>query len=218
MRSITRTPATTISFGPGDYMFCSFKTNGPVNLNPTSSQAVRIFIDTPTSSRCSSFVSHSGRSALGSFTASKGITGILLAATHPSQAQVYVVGNGTEDGTTVTSTATGLANGQAFFLYAPQSNATVSSTPSCVLTICAGSGRWPGRSSANNLTVTATAITEDLGLLNYPLSTTLGPFYIKQYIECQPQYPLPTPDPSSGLLTDARPGSIRNLERRWRCV
>jgi hypothetical protein len=40
-------------------------------------------------------------------------------------------------------------------------------------------------------------VTSDLGLLNYPLSSTLGPFYVKQYIECQPQYPLPA-DPTSG--------------------
>jgi hypothetical protein len=186
----------TISFGPGDYVFCSFQTNGPVNLNPSSSQAVRIFIDSPTSSRCSSFASHSGVNA-GNFTASKGVTNV-LAATHPSQAQVYVVGNGTPGGTTVTSTSIGLANGQGMFLYAPLSNATISAQPSCVLTICTGVGVLAGAFVANNLTITATAITQDLGLLNYPLSGTLGPFHVKQYIECSPQYPLPSPDPTSG--------------------
>jgi hypothetical protein len=36
-------------------------------------------------------------------------------------------------------------------------------------------------------------VTEDLGLLNYPLSNTLGPFHVKQYVECPPANPLPSP-------------------------
>jgi hypothetical protein len=34
--------------------------------------------------------------------------------------------------------------------------------------------------------VSGTAIVQDLGLLNYPLSSALGPFNVKQYIECTP--------------------------------
>lgn len=189
---------SSISFSPGDYVFCSFQSNGPVNINPTwppssGLGAVRIFIDNPHSSRCSGYTG----SNPGSFIASKGVTNT-LAATDPSQAQVYVVGNGSPGGTTVTSTATGLAAGQGMFLYAPQSNVTVSALPSCVLNVCTGLGTLAGAYVGNTLTVSASTITQDLGVLNYPLSSSLGPFYIKQYIECTPQYPLPSPDPTSG--------------------
>jgi hypothetical protein len=185
------TTGTPITFGPGDYVFCSFQTNGIVNVNPISTQAVRIFIDSPSSSRCSGFVAHNGVSA-GSFVASKGV-GNALAATHPSQAQIYVVGNGTNGGTSVTMTANGLTLGQSAFVYAPTSNVTVDSSA-----LGLGIGTLAGGFVGYNVTVSATAITQDLGLLNYPLSTTLGPFHVQQYIECQPQYPLPSPDPTSG--------------------
>lgn len=200
--------ATTLSFAPGDYVFCSFYSAGPVNMNPSGLGAVRIFIDSPHSTNCSGFRAHNGISA-GSFSAAKGVTN-LLASTHPSQAQVYVVGdassywsNSTTPDTSVTATASGLASGQGVFVYAPQSTVTVSSTPSCLAVIgisltCTGVGTLSGAYVGYNLTATGTLISEDLGLLNYPLSTTLGPFYVKQYIECTPQYPLPTPDPSTG--------------------
>lgn len=202
--------STTLSFAPGDYVFCSFYSAGPVNLNPsTSSGAVRIFIDSPQSSRCSGFTPHDSINKAGSFYAGKGVTN-LLATTHPSQAQIYVVGDpssawsssSTPD-TSFSSTATGLANGQAMFVYAPQSTVTVSSTPSCVAVIgisvtCSGVGTLSGAFVGYNLNASATTITEDLGLLNYPLSTTLGPYYVKQYIECPPQFPLNDANPASG--------------------
>jgi hypothetical protein len=194
--------STTVSFAPGDYVFCSFYSAGPVNMNPSwppsaSRGAVRIFIDSPSSSRCSGYSAHDSVTSAGNFYAAKGITNT-LAATHPSQAQVYVVGNGSPDGTSVTSTANGLASGQGAFIYAPTSNVTVSALPSCVLTVCTGAGTLSGAVIGWDLTVSATTIAQDLGLLNYPLSSTLGPFRVKQYIECSPQYPLPSPDPTSG--------------------
>jgi hypothetical protein len=190
------TTGTPISFGPGDYVFCSFQTNGIVNLNPTSTQAVRIFIDSPASNRCSGFVGHNGVSA-GNFIATKGV-GNVLAATHPSQAQIYVAGNGISSGgtpnTTVTMTASsGLTAGQGAFVYAPTSAVTVDSS-----LLGTGIGTLFGSYVGYNLTVSATAVSQDLGLLNYPLSSTLGPFYIKQYIECAPQYPLSATDPANG--------------------
>jgi hypothetical protein len=185
------TSTKTISFGPGDYVFCSFHSAGPVNLNPTSTQAVRIFIDSPSTSRCSGFAGHNGITG-GSFTANKGV-GNLLAATHPSQGQIYVVGNGTNDGTSVTMTGSGLSLGQSAFVYAPSSNVTVDSS-----TLGTGLGALAGAFVGYDVTVSASTISQDLGLLNYPLSNVLGPFYVKQYIECAPQYPLPSPDPTSG--------------------
>jgi hypothetical protein len=199
---------TALSFGPGDYVFCSFQTNGPVNLNPTSVQAVRIFIDTPSSARCKNFVNHTGTlptsfvAGPGSFIATQGAGGNplagTLAATHPSQDQIYVAGNGTNNGTTAYVTGSSLLSGQALFLYAPTSNVTVSAGLTCVLTVCVNAGTIAGAIVGYDVTVSGTAVTEDLGLLNYPLSSTLGPFRVQQYIECSPQYPLSTTDPANG--------------------
>jgi hypothetical protein len=204
--------STTVSFAPGDYVFCSFYSAGPVSISPTwpagNGGAVRIFIDSPQSSRCSGFATHDGIKA-GSFYAGKGVTN-LLATTHPSQAQIYVVGdpssawsNSSTPDTSVTATATGLVSGQGMFVYAPQSTVTVTSTPSCVVVLglsvtCSGAGTLAGALVGYNTNVSATAITEDLGLLNYPLSTTLGAYYVKQYIECPPQFPLDDSNPASG--------------------
>jgi hypothetical protein len=153
-------------------------------------------------------VSHNGISA-GSFAANKGVTN-LLATTHPSQAQIYVVGdsssywsNSSTPNTSVTSTASGLASGQAMFVYAPLSTVTVSTTPACVAVIgisvtCSGVGTLAGGFIGYNTNVTATAITEDLGLLSLPLSTSLGVFRVQQYIECPAANTLPSPDPTSG--------------------
>jgi hypothetical protein len=179
-----------ISFGPGDYVFCSFYANGPVSLNPTSTEAVRIFIDSPNSSRCSGFVSHDGIGA-GSFTATRGV-GNLLAGTHPSQGQIYVTGTPVQShkpSTSVTMTASSsLRLGQAAFVYAPQSSVTVDSSA------LAGSlGTLWGSFIGYNLTVSAAVVDQDLGLLNYPLSDTLGPFHVQQYVECSSAYPLPSP-------------------------
>jgi hypothetical protein len=199
---------TTLSFAPGDYVFCSFYSAGPVNMNPSwppsaGLGAVRIFIDSPRSANCSGFHGHNGISA-GSFTATRGVTN-LLASTHPSQAQIYLVGDdpahwsdsSTPD-TSVTATAGGLANGQAAFVYAPQSTVTVSSTPACsvvfrVRVTCSGVGSLSGAYIGYDLNVSAASVAQDLGLLNYPLSNSLGPFHVKRYVECPAAYPLPSP-------------------------
>lgn len=178
-------PLTTLTFQPGDYVFCSFNTNGPVSIAATNSTVpVRIFIDSPSSSRCSSFVAHNGISA-GSFTASKGVGNVLSTLT-PAQAQIYVVGNGTNNGTTVTSTA-GLGLGQAFFLYAPTSNVTVSSPVLITGTIV-----------GYDVTASTILYTQSLGLNNYSLYSGIGAFHVQKYVECTPKYPLPAPDPTVG--------------------
>jgi hypothetical protein len=192
----------TLAFQPGDYVFCDFQYNGTVNLNAASTQAVRIFIDNPNSSRCSGHGSHpsSGQptgfqTTYGNFVATHGV-GNLLGATHPSQAQVYVVGNGTNDGTVAYATGDsnllGTLSGEYMFLYAPTSNVTVTGGQSCVLGTCVNAGTLSGAFIGYDVDASATAITEDLGLLNYPLSSTLGPFHVKQYVECSPVYPLPS--------------------------
>jgi hypothetical protein len=88
------------------------------------------------------------------------------------------------------------------FVYAPQSNVTVSALPACTHgllgTTCVGVGVLAGGFVGYNVTVSATVITQDLGLLSYPLSSSLGVWRVQQYIECTPKYPLPSPDPTSG--------------------
>jgi hypothetical protein len=75
---------------------------------------------------------------------------------------------------------------------------TVSTGQTCILGTCVIVGTLAGAYIGYDLTVSATAVTQDLGLLNYPLSTSLGPIRVKQYMECTPQYPLPSPDPTTG--------------------
>jgi hypothetical protein len=193
----------TLTFQPGDYVFCDFQYNGNVTLNASSLQAVRIFIDSPSSSRCSGHGSHASsgvtgfQTTYGNFVATKGV-GNVLGLTHPSQAQVYVTGNGTNNGTVAYSTGSTLLSSQDMFLYAPTSNVTVFGGQTCILGTCVNTGTLAGAFIGYDLNVSGTAVVEDLGLLNYPLSSTLGPFYVKQYVECKPQYPLPSPDPTSG--------------------
>jgi len=187
-----------LTFQPGDYVFCDFQYNGSVSLNAASAQAVRIFIDNPGSSRCpGNAATHSGsqptgfQRGYGNFVATHGI-GNVLGLTHPSQAQVYVVGNGTNDGTAAYVTGDSTLSSQDMFLYAPTSNLTVTGGQTCVLGTCVNSGTLSGAFIGYDVDASATAITEDLGLLNYPLSNTLGPFHVKQYVECSPAYPLPS--------------------------
>jgi hypothetical protein len=107
------------------------------------------------------------------------------------------VGNGTNDGTVAYSTGDSTLSSQDMFLYAPTSNVTVTGGQTCLGGTCVNSGTLSGAFIGYDVDASATAITEDLGLLNYPLSNTLGPFHVKQYIECSPAYPLPS-DATSG--------------------
>jgi hypothetical protein len=187
------TNGAQLNLAPGDYVFCSLQTNGPINVTASGSSApVRIFIDSPTSPRCASFASHSARSGYqtgaGSFVALQGVGGLvggLTSTLTPSQIQIYDVGNGTGDGTTVTSSGS-VAN--AFFLYAPNSNVSVSSTVS-----------FAGTVIGYDVTMQTLVYTQDLGLNNYPLSSTLGIFHIAQYAQC----PVPTSLLTGTVATDA---------------
>jgi hypothetical protein len=192
----------TLTFQPGDYVFCDFQWAGYVNFNSSTSSPVRIFIDNPSSSRCSGYTAPTGQSAPfqnfgGNFIATKGVNNVLGVA-HPSQAQVYLVGDSTSGHTVAYTTGDSTLSSQAMFMYAPKSTVTVNGGQTCVLGTCVDAGTIAGAFIGYDVNASATAVTEDIGLLNYPLSGTLGPFYVKQYIECAPSYPLPTPDPTSG--------------------
>lgn len=215
------TDGSAVNLGPGDYVFCSFETNGPVNANPTTSTPVRIYIDNPASPRCSGFVNHVGavapfQAVPGNFVASQGV-GNLLGALAPSRVQIVVLGDqkpnnstGNRNGMTfVTSTASGVLNsfgGQAFFLWAPESTVTLSASVALGV-----GGALAGSFTGYDMNLTAAVVTQDLGLFRYPLAnnigiplvsppgsssstqtqTQYGIFRITQTLECTPRYPPP---------------------------
>jgi hypothetical protein len=182
-----------LTLAPGDYVFCSFQTNGTINVTATANSApVRIFVDSPTSSKCNQFASHASppigfQAGAGSFVATKGIGGLVGGVTGtltPSQVQVYVVG--TSSHTTV-ATAGPASAANAFFLYAPQSLVTVASLVSFAGTVVG----W-------DVTMNTILYTQDLGLNNYPVSSSLGIFHVSQYAQCSHTV---TSNTQSGLLT-----------------
>ncbi len=84
--------AESVTFAPGDYVFCNFNvTAGTVNVNPTASAPVRIFVDSPNSTRCKSNGLGSNQ---GNFTAATGINNLLSGTVAPSVFQIYVQGDG----------------------------------------------------------------------------------------------------------------------------
>jgi hypothetical protein len=164
-----------------DYVFCSLWTNGPITLaagTSNESLPVRVFIDNPSSTRCKGFKEYKTKTKpeeavkAGSFYAGLGVGGLVggFAQTlSPSQVQIYLVGNGTNDETSFTSTS-GASN--AFFLYAPQSLVNVSAFT------------FGGTLLGYDTTIYATVYTQDLGLNNYPLSNSYGVFHIAGYTQC----------------------------------
>ena len=176
----------TLTLGGGDFVFCSVSVaaGGTLNTSLTSSSPTRIFIDNPTGSRCAG--STGNLSLLGSLNTIN-VT--------PSQLQIYMTGNGTPGGTTATINTSLLSGTPAFFLYAPDTNVT--------MTYTLFQGNIIGHDVAMNgycvtvlglcLVPSATnVLTQDLGLFNMPLSASVGIFTRKQYIQCTPVEPVAT--------------------------
>ncbi|MDQ6779310.1 MAG: hypothetical protein M3071_24490 [Actinomycetota bacterium] len=166
----------TLTLAPGDYVFCSLQTNGPITTSVTATSApVRIFIDSPTSSRCNGFSPHAARSGYqtgaGSFVATSGLGGV-SGTISPTQVQVYDVGNTTPGPGMGTIVTTGGSLAGGFFLYAPESQVTIASTI------------FSGTVIGYDVTMQATTYTQSLGLNQYPLSSTLGVFHGAQYVQC----------------------------------
>ncbi|MCW3065474.1 MAG: hypothetical protein JWN32_2646 [Solirubrobacterales bacterium] len=186
------TNSATVNFGPGDYVFCDFNaTSGTLNFNATAAAPVRIFIDSPTSTRCSG---NSG--SQGNFVAKKGVQNALAGlanATGATGLQIYVVGNGTYNGTTVEIDGTNPGVIQSAIVYAPKSQ--VSETAGCLLFLCIG---LEGSVIGYDTTINATLFTQDLELSNYPLYAGLGAFHVQKYVECAASYPLSPTNPTSG--------------------
>jgi Tfp pilus assembly protein PilX len=187
----------SVTFQPGDYVFCDFSvTGGTVNVNPSSSAPVRIFIDNPNSTRCKS---PNGVSPEGNFKATTGINNLLSGATAPSGLQIYLVGDGGgyDNATTVnigvTTTCKTFLLGvcvaantpatQSMVLYAPTSAVTVD-TGACVIAGVCAAGDYSGALVGDNVTIRAGTITEDLDLGNYPLYVGVNVFRPIQHIEC----------------------------------
>jgi Tfp pilus assembly protein PilX len=176
----------TLTLGGGDFVFCSVSVaaGGTLNTSLTSSSPTRIFIDNPQGSDCGG--STGNLSLLGSLN---------TVNVSPSQLQIYMTGNGTPGGTTATINTSLLSGTPAFFLYAPDTNVT--------MTYATFQGNIIGHDVAMNgycvtvlgvcLVPSATnVLTQDLGVFNMPLSASVGVFTRKQYVQCTPVEPPPT--------------------------
>jgi hypothetical protein len=194
--------AESVTFAPGDYVFCNFNvTAGTVNVNPTASAPVRIFIDNPNSTRCKSNGLGSNQ---GNFTAATGIKNLLSGTVAPSVFQVYVAGDGGgyDNATTVnigdsavctltvlgTCTTMSTPVTQSMVIYAPTSAVTVN-TGVCLVKVGAvctlgAAGVFSGALIGDNVNITASTITQDLDLGNYPLYNGISVFRPVQYIQC----------------------------------
>ncbi|MGI8801211.1 MAG: hypothetical protein ACR2KV_03430 [Solirubrobacteraceae bacterium] len=188
--------SNNLVFTPGDYILCDFKATGgsvSTNIPAASTTPVRIFIDSPTSSRCSS---NGLGGSQGNFTSSVGVANVISGATAligSSQLQIYLAGNGTAHGTQVTITGPALTSlTYSMFLYAPLSDVTLSNAA-----LVAGNyiGDDVTMSPLAGLTL---ALTQNVGLNNYTLANGVGVFHVAHYTECTPVYPLPEPDPTVG--------------------
>jgi hypothetical protein len=187
----------SVTFAPGDYVFCSFNaTGGSITANPSANGPVRIYIDSPSSSRCAADKAH-GDGQIGNFYDTVGFsngllgTGGVLAA---SGVQVYVVGDGSYDGDTTvqigpTSTG-GLLSLSALtygaIVYAPTSKVTVNVPALCVIScnLISSGGVFEGAVIGYDTTVNALLITQDLDIGNYPLYAGINAFRVTQYIQC----------------------------------
>jgi hypothetical protein len=192
----------TLTLKPGnDYVFCSLATNGPITLEAGASNEslpVRIFLDNPTSSRCSGFTSYETELNFkepkvkiepGSFYAGQGIgslVGGIAKTLSPSQIQVYLAGSETADGTKFVSTSSAPT---AFFLYAPSSEVHMSSST------------FAGTLMGYDTTIYSTFYTQDLGLNSYPLSNSYGVFHVAGYTQCSP--PVTAEQVKKGGLTSS---------------
>lgn len=186
----------TAELPPGDYTFCNFSaTGGTLEANPTSSAAVRIFIDSPTSSRCSGDGYTQNGSGVwngGNFTALSGIDNLLEPTSPtgntlaPSGVQIYVANTGAND-TTVqigpTTESTSLQSVYGLIVYAPASSVTVNVPAACVLTVCTG-GVLDGSIVGDTVSISALTTTEDLDIGNYPLYSGVNAFHPVEYIQC----------------------------------
>ena len=193
----------TLKLGPGTYVFCNVDIGSGATLEGptgTSTGAVQIYVLSPGSSQCSANGSGpnevqgtacTGSDSEGNFVAaggiSNGVPGLvdgISSTVDPSNFQVYVAGD-TGDSLTVDKNcqprtqvsigASGLNVSQAFIVYAPRSNVSV--TTNLI---------FEGAVVGWNVQLTALAILQDLDLGNYPLSAVVNSYQPAQTISCAP--------------------------------
>jgi Tfp pilus assembly protein PilX len=199
----------TATFAAGDYVFCNFNaTGGTLNTSPSSTTPVRIFILPPNQAPCSGYSYTAAQEIsgkVGDFNASQGLNNSLLGMVNnlsnildPSGVQIYVSGDGSYDNVTSvnignSSTCTGLgllgicvaatAPDEGMLVYAPTSSVAVN-TKSCVLALVCAAGAFSGSIVGDNVTVGATAITQDLDIGNYPVEGGANALRVSQYVLC----------------------------------
>jgi Tfp pilus assembly protein PilX len=173
---LTLTGTQSLTLGGGDYVFCgvSVGSSATLNTSPTASAPTRIFIDSPSSSRCTA-VSSSGNLSLQGRLSTINLS--------PSALQIYMVGNGTPGGTTASIDLGLLSGTPAFFLYAPDTDVTMRSF--------LFQGNIIGHDVTMIADVALQTVTQDLNLSNLPLSSSIGLFTRKQYIQCKGTEPAP---------------------------
>jgi hypothetical protein len=189
----------SVTFQAGDYVFCNFSATGSstINVNPSASTPVRIYIDSPTSNRCKNngYTETGGVWNGGNFNDVAGFSNGLLGTQGvlaASGMQVYDAGDGSYDGATTvqigpTSTS-GLLSLSALtygaVVYAPTSAVTVNVPALCVV-LCTG-GVFDGSVIGYNTNVGALTVTQDLDIGNYPIYGGVNSFRPQQYVECSP--------------------------------
>jgi hypothetical protein len=192
----------TVTLAAGDYVFCDFHAGGVVTTNGTANGPVRIFIDSPSSSRCkgNSPTLTQTLSAFGSqkfwtegnFYAAKGINNAgVSGVVAPSGLQIYVVGDGSYDDNTFVQIGTppsgGLLSGnqatQEAIVYAPTSDVLMN-TDTCVSFLVCTGGTFIGNLIGNDVTASAATFTQDLDLANDPLYNGVNAYHIQQYVQC----------------------------------
>jgi hypothetical protein len=201
----------TVNFTAGSYVFCNFNaTGGTLNVQ---TGPVQIFIASPTSALCAAnnYTKTGGVWNGGNFTATNGFNNALtgtvngvIGALDPSELQIYLLGdgNGYDNATTVnigdtaTCTQKNLVNvciaatapTEAMVVYAPTSSVTVN-TGSCLVgalgsCILGVAGAVDGSIVGDNVSMTASTITQDLDIGNYPLYSGVNAFRPVQYVQC----------------------------------
>ncbi|HEV3054890.1 MAG TPA: hypothetical protein VGX45_09570 [Solirubrobacteraceae bacterium] len=188
----------TATFAGGDYVFCNFSATGSATLkaSASSSTPVRIFILPPNSSACSSngFTETSGAWNGGNFTdtGSGGLTNSLLGTVNgvtntvdPSGLQIYAEGDGGYDNATsvtIGSSSQTSALSIGAVVYAPASTVTVNASASILGTTL--NGTFAGNVVGDNVSISASVITQDLDIGNYPIETGANTYRPQQYIQC----------------------------------
>jgi len=196
----------TATFAGGDYVFCNFSATGSATLkaSASSSTPVRIFILPPNSSACSSngFTETSGAWNGGNFTdtGSGGLTNSLLGTVNgvtntldPSGLQIYAEGDGGYDNATsvtIGSASQTSALSIGAVVYAPTSAVTVNASASILGTTL--NGTFAGNVVGDNVSISASVITQDLDIGNYPIETGANTYRPQQYIQCDTSVTAPT--------------------------